>query len=224
MNKWIRENRGFLVVLLTFGLFRSAVATWNPVPTGSMRPTVQEGDVVLVNRLAYDLKLPLTNIILAHTGEPARGDIVTFSSPIDGTQLLKRIVALPGDTVEMRGKVVFVNGRAADYRALESVSENDKRGFRGKALHLHEQLGAESHVVQWLEPLRDTGRDSFGPLVVPPGQFLMLGDNRDNSADSRYFGLVQRRLLIGRTRTILVAADIRNDWTLRFERFGARLD
>lgn len=224
MSKWIRDNRGFLALLLMFGLFRSAVATWNPVPTGSMRPTVQEGDVVLVNRLAYDLKLPLTNIILAPTGEPARGDIVTFYSPSDGTRLLKRLVALPGDTVEMKGKVVLVNGRAASYQALATVSEDDHRGFRGSAIHLQERLGAESHVVQWLEPLRDTGRDAFGPLVVPPEHYLMLGDNRDNSADSRYFGLVQRKLLIGRTRTILVAADIRNDWALRWERFGATLD
>lgn len=224
MGKWIRENRGFLVVLLVFGLFRSAVATWNPVPTGSMRPTIQEGDVVLVNRLAYDLKLPLTNIILARTGEPARGDIVTFYSPIDGTRLLKRLVALPGDTVEMRGKVMLINGRVAEYQPLGSVSENDKHGFHGNALHLEERLGAESHVVQWLEPLHDTGHDSFGPLVVPADQFLMLGDNRDNSADSRFIGLVQRKFLIGRTRTILVAADMRNDWALRFERFGSRLD
>ncbi len=224
MKKWIRENRGFRVFLLMFGVFRSAVATWNPVPTGSMRPTIQEGDVVLVNRLAYDLKLPLTNIILARTGDPARGDIVTFYSPIDGTRLLKRVVALPGDTVEMRGKVMLVNGHAAEYQPLATVSETDKRGFHGNALHLQERLGVESHIVQWMEPVHDTGHDSFGPLVVPKDQFLMLGDNRDNSADSRFIGLVDRKFLIGRTRTILVAADIRNDWALRFKRFGSTLD
>lgn len=224
MRKWIRENRGFLTFLLMFGLFRSAVATWNPVPTGSMRPTIQEGDVVLVNRLAYDLKLPLTNIMLARTGEPVRGDIVTFYSPIDETRLLKRLVALPGDIVEMRDKVVLVNGRAASYQPLATVSEDDKQGSHGNVLHLQEQIDAESHVVQWMEPLRNTGHDSFGSLVVPPDHFLMLGDNRDNSADSRFFGLVHRKFLIGRTRTILVAADIRNDWALRFERFGSSLD
>ncbi|XLM20219.1 signal peptidase I, partial [Chromobacterium piscinae] len=94
--------RGFLVFLLLFGLFRTAVADWNPIPSGSMRPTVLEGDLVLVNRLAYDLKLPLSNVILQQTGEPLRGDIVTFYSPKDGTRLIKRLVAVPGDTVEMR--------------------------------------------------------------------------------------------------------------------------
>src|SRR5690349_25137506 len=96
MRKWIRNNRVFLTFLLVFGLFRSAVADWNPVPTGSMRPTIQEGDVVLVDRLAYQLKVPLTNVVIARTGEPERGDVVTFYSPENGKRLLNRLVALPG--------------------------------------------------------------------------------------------------------------------------------
>src|SRR5207237_5449961 len=102
MRGWIRSNRGFLLFLLGLGLLRTAVADWNPIPSGSMRPTLLEGDVVLVNRLAFDLKMPLTDTVIAHLGEPQRGDIVTFSSPKDGTRLIKRLVALPGDTVEMR--------------------------------------------------------------------------------------------------------------------------
>src|SRR6266571_8906773 len=102
MKYWIRSNRGFLAFLLCFGLFRTAVADWNPIPSGSMRPNLLEGDVVLVNRLAFDLKLPLTDVILTRLGEPARGDVVTFSSPKDGTRLIKRVIALPGDVVEMR--------------------------------------------------------------------------------------------------------------------------
>src|SRR5689334_25237181 len=100
MRKFLREYRGFFVFLFCFGLFRTAVADWNPVPSGSMRPTIQEGDVVLVDRLAYQLKVPLTNVVVARTGEPVRGDIVTFYSPLDGTRLVKRLVALPGDRVE----------------------------------------------------------------------------------------------------------------------------
>ena len=84
MAKWIRNNRGFLAFLVLFGLFRTAVADWNPIPSGSMRPTLLEGDVVFVNRLAFDLKVPLTNMIVAHLGEPRRGDVVTFFSPRDG--------------------------------------------------------------------------------------------------------------------------------------------
>src|ERR1700745_1687040 len=106
MRSWIQKNKGFLVFLLCFGVFRTAVADWNPIPTGSMRPTILEGDVVFVDRLAYDLKIPLTDVVLAPLGEPQRGDIVTFTSPRDGTRLIKRIVALPGDRVAMREGVL----------------------------------------------------------------------------------------------------------------------
>src|SRR5882757_5694409 len=78
MTNWMRDNRGFLGFLLFFGLFRTAIADWNPIPSPSMHPNLLEGDVVFVNRLAFDLKVPLTDVIVAHTGEPKRGDIVTF--------------------------------------------------------------------------------------------------------------------------------------------------
>lgn len=99
MRFWLKNNRGFLIFLLCFGFVRTAVADWNPVPSGSMRPTILEGDVVFVNRLAYDFKLPLTEVTLARLAEPQRGDVVTFFSPQDGARLIKRVVGLPGDVV-----------------------------------------------------------------------------------------------------------------------------
>ena len=113
MKSWLRQNRGFLVFLLFFGLFRTAMADWNPIPSGSMRPTLLEGDVVLVNRLAYDVKLPLTDVTLVPLGDPQRGDVVTFSSPADGVRLIKRLVAMPGDVVAMRDERLFINAAAA---------------------------------------------------------------------------------------------------------------
>ncbi|MGH8028869.1 MAG: signal peptidase I [Arenimonas sp.] len=224
MRKWIRNNRGLIAFLLTFGLFRTAVADWNPVPSGSMRPTIQEGDVVLVDRLAYNLKVPLTNIVLAHTGEPARGDIVTFHSPIDGVRLLKRLVAVPGDRVEMRDKVLLINDRPATYALLGTAVEHAPDGSAVDARLLAETADGRTHVVQWLRPAGSSAWDSFGPLVIPAGHYLMLGDNRDNSADSRAFGLVPRELLIGSTHRILVSADIKGNWAPRAERFGKKLD
>jgi len=102
MKNWIRGNRRLLLFVVLFGLFRTACADWNPIPSGSMRPSLLEGDVVLVNRLAYAVKVPLTDVVLVRTGEPRRGDIVTFSSPRDGTRLIKRIIALPGDRLHAR--------------------------------------------------------------------------------------------------------------------------
>jgi signal peptidase I len=224
MRKWIRNNRGLIAFLLVFGLFRTAVADWNPVPSGSMRPTIQEGDVVLVDRLAYDLKLPLTDVVLASTGEPARGDIVVFRSPVDGTRLLKRLVAVPGDRVEMRDKILWINGQPASYAQAGGAIEHRDDGTAINALRLAEAAQGPAHAVQWLHPPQGIPYDSFRPVVVPPGHYLMLGDNRDNSADSRVFGLVPREKLIGRTRRILVAADIEGNWAPRFDRFGKRLD
>lgn len=219
MKSWLRNNRGFLVFLLLFGLFRTAVADWNPIPSGSMRPTLLEGDVVLVNRLAYDLKLPLSNIILHRTGEPQRGDIVTFSSPRDGTRLIKRLVAVPGDTVEMRHEELVINGRAAHYQPLQQLNETVADNVTLPALRLRESGALPAHRVQWLAGVN--ARRSFGPMTIPPGQYLMLGDNRDNSADSRYIGLVPRNLLIGRAVGVIASADITGDWMPRWSRFAS---
>jgi signal peptidase I len=221
MKEAIRANKGFVAFLLLFGIFRTAVADWNPIPSASMRPNLLEGDVVFVNRLAYDVKIPLTDISLARTGEPRRGDIVTFSSPKDGTRLIKRIAALPGDTVEMRGERLLVNGRQADYMVLGNGTEHIDALGDLAALHLRERSGGSDYRIQVLPQVRAM-RD-FGPVRVPADSYLMLGDNRDNSGDSRVFGTVPRALLIGRAERILVSADIEGNWMPRPERIGMSL-
>jgi signal peptidase I len=221
MKKFLRENRGFLVFMFLFGVFRTAVADWNPIPSGSMHPNLLEGDVVLVNRVAYDLKFPLTDKVLAHLGEPQRGDIVTFNSPADGKRLIKRIVALPGDTVEMRNKLLVINGKPVHYAELGVVQDALDGNHTLPAMRMVEEMGKAEHTIQWLPGI--AARDDFGPVVVPQDQFVMLGDNRDNSADSRYIGLVPRELLIGRAERILVSADILGHWKPRFDRFGQKL-
>ncbi|HEX8601988.1 MAG TPA: signal peptidase I [Pseudoduganella sp.] len=221
MKEAIRANKGFIAFLLLFGIFRTAVADWNPIPSASMRPNLLEGDVVFVNRLAYDVKIPLTDISLARTGEPQRGDVVTFSSPKDGTRLIKRIAALPGDTVEMRGERLLVNGRQADYTVLGNGTEHIDALGDLAALHLREHSGGADYRIQVL-PQVSAMRD-FGPLTVPRESYLMLGDNRDNSGDSRVFGTVPRALLIGRAERVLASADIKGNWLPRTERFGMSL-
>ena len=222
MKNWLRLNKGFVTFLILFGVFRTAVADWNPIPSGSMHPNILEGDVVLVNRLAFNLKVPLTNIVLAHTGEPRRGEIVTFFSPGDGTRLIKRLIALPGDTVEMRDEHLLINGQAARYAELDRVSEALEQRTAVTAQRYSETVGAQTRRIQMLPALE--ARRDFGPVLVPSGQFLMLGDNRDNSADSRYFGFVPRELLIGRAVRVLVSADITGNWAPRMERFGMALE
>lgn len=222
----LKGQRSFVLMMLGLGLFRTAVADWNPVPSGSMHPTILEGDVVLVNRLAYQLKLPLTDVVLARTGEPRRGDVVTFSSPQDGTRLIKRLVALPGDVVEMRDEVLVINGQPAVYSDATTSQEATASPAGGdtlvQALSLTETLPATPpRRVQWLQGVH--ARHSFGPVTVPADSYLVLGDNRDNSADSRYIGFVPRHLLIGQAHHVLVSANILDNWLPRPERFGLRL-
>ena len=222
MLNWIKTNRAFVIFLLCFGVFRTAVADWNPIPSGSMRPTLLEGDVVLVNRLAYDLKLPLTDVVLAHLSDPQRGDVVTFSSPRDGMRLIKRIAALPGDTVEMRDEVLYLNGEAARYEAPEAVTETlTELGAQVPATRWTEHLQGHERRVQWLQGV--TAHRSFSPVTVPQGEYLVLGDNRDNSVDSRYLGFVPRHLLIGQARRVLVSVDILANWAPRLGRLGHAL-
>lgn len=221
MKHWIKQNRGFLVFLLCFGFFRTAMADWNPIPSSSMRPTLLEGDVVLVNRLAYDFKIPLTDIAVVKLGDPQRGDVITFTSPADGVRLIKRLVGVPGDVMEMRDEVLFVNGAAAQYSAVERVVELLEHGIPVEGLRATERINGSERVVQFLPAV--AARRNFGPLTVPAGSYFFLGDNRDNSADSRYIGLVPRRLLIGKAHHILVSADIKNDWLPRLERVGERI-
>ncbi len=221
MKNWLKENRGFIIFLLCLGCFRGAIADWNPIPSGSMRPTLLEGDVVLVDRTAYDLKVPLTDVSVARLGDPKRGDVITFASPKDGTRLIKRLVAVPGDVVELRDEQLVINGEIAHYQPLAHVIEfaggNITPGVRAT-----ERLAGSERAVQFLP--RVPAMRNFGPVAVPPDHFFMLGDNRDDSADSRYIGFVPRALLIGRAHHVLASADILSNWLPRVGRFGQRIE
>src|SRR5947209_11210029 len=113
---WRKEIRPLLILALIVFSIRSSLADWNDVPTGSMKPTILEGDRVFVNKLAYDLKVPFTTLHIAEWSAPQRGDIVVFYSPKDGTRLVKRAVGLPGDMIELRDDQLFINGEAVEYK------------------------------------------------------------------------------------------------------------
>src|SRR5580692_6057985 len=121
-QSWVRflreDAKPLLITALVLFAIRSAIADWNDVPTGSMKPTIIEGDRVLVNKLSYDLKVPFTTWHLAQWDNPKRGDVVVFYSPADGTRLVKRVVGLPGDRVELANNEVHVNGAPVKYEPL----------------------------------------------------------------------------------------------------------
>jgi signal peptidase I len=207
LNTLWRDYRStVLFVLLMLG-FRSAWADWVTVPTGSMNPTIVEGDRVLVDKHAYGLRVPFTRIHLTAGENPARGDIVVFDSPADGISLVKRVVGVPGDTIALEGERLIINGRAARYSAADAAELRwlPAATAAQNTLLLREAGVGEPHALLIL-PDR-AARRSFAPLVVPAGMYFMMGDSRDNSADSRYFGLVPRRDIIGRATRVVVSLD-----------------
>ncbi|MES2947305.1 MAG: signal peptidase I [Pseudomonadota bacterium] len=222
MKDFLKQNRGFIAFLVCFGFFRLAIADWNPIPSGSMRPTLLEGDVVLVDRVAYDFKLPLSDTALLRIGNPQRGDVITFTSPTDGVRLIKRLVAIPGDVVEMRNEVLSINGTAAEYGRPTMVADEPLgNGITTSALQIKERFDGHERSVQFLPEL--AAKRNFGPTVIPPDHYFFLGDNRDNSGDSRFIGLVPRHLLIGRAHHVVVSANIIGDWLPRLDRTGQRI-
>jgi signal peptidase I len=212
-KKVLREIRIFVLMILIVSSLRSALADWNDVPTGSMKPTIQEGDRVVVNKLAYDLKVPFTTIAIVKWGNPVRGDIVVLFSPVDGIRLVKRVVAIPGDTVEMRDNQLFVNGRLAKQSPIAIESSDDY----GTAQVMSEDLYGRNHKVM-LTPEIPAVR-SFGPITVPEGSYYVLGDNRDNSNDSRFIGFIERRRIVGRAVAVAFSLDRKRWFIPRMDRF-----
>ena len=117
-HKIWRDWRGLLLFVAIMLVFRSAVADWNQVPSGSMKPGILDGDRIVVDKLAWDLRVPFTDLRIAQWSNPARGDVVTFVNPLDGRLFVKRVVAVPGDVVELRMKQLIVNGERARYTRL----------------------------------------------------------------------------------------------------------
>ena len=219
-KEWVRP---FILILIVMGTFRSAVADWNHVPTGSMKPTILVGDRIFVNKLAYDLKIPFTRIRLADWGEPSRGDLVVFFSPADGKRLVKRVVALPGERVAMADNHLIVNGESIAYEPLDpgiigELTANDRQGRNFR----QERLGDRAHPVMTV-PSRPTTKHSFNEILVPEGSYYVMGDNRDESFDSRWFGFVPEDLIVGRAIAIAISVDPDHFYLPRWHRFFSGL-
>lgn len=213
LAKLWRENRSLIIVIGSMLVFRSAVADWYNVPTGSMQPTIEIGDRILVDKMAYDVRLPFSQTSLLHTADPQRGDIVVFNSKAANNRLVKRVVGVPGDTVAMRNNKLIINGQPLAYREL--VPDEQAMLMR------NEQLGDVDHRIQLQREAY--GRDNFETVTVPAGHYLVLGDNRDNSADSRVIGFVPRQEIVGRANKVLYSLNYDNYYLPRAERFFATL-
>ncbi len=174
---WLRREAFPLVVmLLLMGAARDSLANHYQVPSGSMQPTLQPGDRVVVDMRAYGLRLPFTAMQLMAAGQPQRGDVAVFDSPADGTRLIKRVVAVAGDRVELHGGYLSINGQP-----LQQALANE--AFNGKQVQLD---------------LHDGGGPDIAGITIPDGKLLVLGDHRGNSFDGRFFGMVDADSVYGK--------------------------
>jgi signal peptidase I len=221
---WWREYRGTIAFLCCMLMFRSAWADWVSVPTGSMNPTIVEGDRVLVDKHVYGLRIPWTLVRVTDGRDPRRGEIVVFDSPIDGTSLVKRVIGLPGDTLELDDTGLVINGEharygAGDARMLDALLAQTQAR---QPMVLREEGVVPSHDI--LRMPFGSPRETMEPIVVPDGMYFMLGDNRDNSADSRYIGFVPRRNIVGRASRVVLSFDPESHYAPRGQRFLEPLD
>src|SRR5512143_224701 len=195
-SRWRQNVESIGLALIIALAVRSSVVQAFWVPSGSMLPTIQIGDHIFVNKLAYAVRLPLLGTELWKVGDLQRNDIVVFVSPVDrSTDLIKRVIAVPGDTVEIRSKKVFVNGEAIpDSHAHFSDSTINPNG----------------------------SRDNMPPTQVPEGKFFVMGDNRDRSYDSRFWGFANIDDIKGKATFIYWSRDTSKGWLTppRLERFG----
>lgn len=208
---WVDWSRSLFPVVLAVLLLRSFVAEPFRIPSGSMMPTLDVGDFILVNKFAYGLRLPVFHTKILGIGEPQRGDIVVFRPPWKPDQdWIKRVVGLPGDKVVIKGEHVWVNGKLIQDQPIGPYrGDADKKSQRyvmeNGGILMREHLGGiEHHIIEMPSLNRPqlgippNVPNSHNPVIVPKGCYFVMGDNRDNSEDSRYEGCVPEKDMVGK--------------------------
>jgi signal peptidase I len=205
----LREVLPTIIMLLGVLAFRSSVAEPYEVPTGSMKPTIQPGDFLVVSKLAYDLKVPFTHLTVAKIGAPQRGDVVVFKYPVDPSlNFVKRLIGLPGDHILVKDGTILINGKPLNLSPL------DEKHLKMLNATLHEEprfatayletIGSKTHVVQRL----DHAEGPIQEFKIPEGQYFFMGDNRDDSNDSRYWGFVPKENLKGKALGVWLSVNL----------------
>lgn len=223
VSKFWRDSRGFVLFVLVMLVFRSAIADWNQVPSGSMYPSIFVGDRIVVDKLAYDLRIPFTLLRIARLHEPQRGDVVTFQSPVDERLLVKRVIGIPGDTIELVHNHLSLNDEPARYVPLTAAEIRELPLADAHRYNFYrESVQGNERLVMFLK--RDSAQtNSITRITVPANKYLVLGDNRDNSQDSRVIGFIDRELILGRAESVAFSLDYDHYFQPRLERFFTAL-
>jgi signal peptidase I len=207
---WLEYTASFFPVILLVFVLRSFLFEPFRIPSGSMIPTLEIGDLILVNKYEYGIRLPVINKKVVELGQPKRGDVIVFRYPLNPSQdYIKRVVGLPGDRIEYLNKRLTINGQPVPLKRLEPYYDADRMQYYGQ---FSESLGAVDHriiVSEQVPPGLGGGFPNTHPgacqysgsgvvCQVPPGHYFMMGDNRDNSEDSRFWGFVPDENIVGR--------------------------
>jgi len=216
---WIEYCKSFFPVILAVLLLRSFLVEPFRIPSGSMMPTLLVGDFILVNKYRYGIRLPVINRKIVDIGEPERGDVVVFRYPKDeSVDYIKRVVGVPGDRVAYRDKIVYINGEpVGQVPAGVYIGKGSGVSMSGASERM-EQLGDTKHRI--LVMPRTPGLE--GEHVVREGEYFVMGDNRDNSNDSRYWGAVPEANLVGKAFRIWMNWDTANGG-VDFQRVGMKI-
>lgn len=218
---WRHWIRPLVVIVIVVGSLRSAIADWNDVPTGSMKPTIIEGDRIFINKVAYDLRVPFTRWRIAQWSDPVAGEIIVLVSPRDEKKLVKRVIAAPGDTIRLANGFVYINGSQLDYDPIDPEQFLGlKPEERDPFVYLEEVIGERAHAIRLKRGSRSR---ALREMTVPDGKFFVMGDNRDESLDSRVFGFVDRERILGRAVAVALSVDPENYYMPRWGRFFTSL-
>ncbi|WP_349431435.1 signal peptidase I [Methylomarinum sp. Ch1-1] len=216
----VEYARSFFPIVLVVLLLRSFVVEPFRIPSGSMMPTLLIGDFILVNKFSYGVRLPVLNNKVVDIGEPERGDIVVFRYPKNpSVDYIKRVIGLPGDRIAYYDKKIYVNGKPAKQVSLGRYQGVGQGANMTGAEHLVENLDGVEHSILITRGLPSNVE---GVFVVPKGHYFVMGDNRDNSNDSRYWGTVPEQNLVGEAFLIWMSWDWQHQG-VGFDRIGTVL-
>ncbi len=217
---YVEYSKSFFPVLFIVLILRAFVAEPFRIPSGSMIPTLLVGDFILVNKFAYDLRLPILHTKLLETGDPQRGDVIVFRYPQNPSDdYIKRVVGLPGDRIGYYDKVLYINGKRACQQLIGKFEGSGSGSEPSDAKVLEEEIGHDWHKIL-IEPNNLSTESEY---EVPPGRYFVLGDNRDNSNDSRFWGFVPDKNLVGKAFMIWLHWDLAGG-VFDFTRIGNLID
>ncbi len=229
----VESLKSICTAILLALIFRSVIASPYKIPSGSMIPSLKIGDFIFVSKLSYGLKIPFTNKNLINFSIPKRGDVIVFVAPPDPRiDYIKRVIGIPGDKIELKNDKLYINDALAERTEVkdpELLKDYPSSSIREAATTYIEKVGDKKHAMMEISRIAE----NFGPVVVPPGHLFMMGDNRDNSGDSRVWGFAPMENVRGRALFIWLSLDSVDPYirfsdkfvipSIRFHRFGKKV-